>query len=194
MLVHMSERGAPARRTSSDRRRTSMRRQSTAMRVFMALMGIGCLGLAVASVVAIASGGYRPERYGDGFDPVRAGVLLAFGAITAGFALATAAGLRSLWSEPGVVPLSGVAFWAGLTIGGAAVFVFFAWAPSTSAPLVVPSPVRAMLFLGLGLCTASMVAAAAKGVPGAVRRRDPNLLIALIALALIVIVRFVWRD
>jgi len=144
--------------------------------------------------VAIASGGYRPERYGGGFDPVRAGALLFFGAGAAGFALATAATLRLARSRPSVFRLSAVALTAGLTVMALTGLVLFASAPPSSAPVVLPDSFRVMVFLGLGLVAAGMVPVVLDGVAAAVKRRDPNLLIALIALVLIVIIRFATQE
>ena len=194
MLDPVSESAAPSGRTSSDRRRTGRRRRSPGPRVFLALMAIACLGLAVAGVVSIASGGYRPERYGNGFDPVRAAALLAFGAMTVGFALPTATALRSAWSERSVFQLGGAALGAGMTILAVAGFAFFATAYDSSAPLVPRSSIQVLAYLGLGLVAAGMAPAVLEGAAGAVRRRDPSLLIVLIALVLIVVVRLVWRD
>lgn len=164
------------------------------MWVFLALMAIACLGLAIAGVISIASRGYRPDRYGDGFDPVRAAALLAFGAMAFGFALLTATTLRSAWAERGVFQVGGVAFGAGLTILAVAGFAFFATAYDSSAPLVPRSSIQALAYLGLGLVAAGLVPAVLEGAAAAVKRRDPGLLIVLIALALIVVVRLVWPD
>jgi xanthine/uracil permease len=160
----------------------------------MVLMAIACLGLGVAAVASVVSGGYRPERYGGGFDPVRAAALLSFGAMTAGFALAATIALRSFWSERRVFEITGVAFLSGLTVLAVAGFLFFATVPESSPPLVTRSLIQVLAYVGLGLVAAGMVPGALEGAASAVKRRDPNLLIVLIALALIVVIRLVWPD
>lgn len=170
------------------------RRRANEARAFCALIGIACLGLAVAAVVAIASGGYRPERYAGWFDPIRAGALLFFGAGAAGFALAAAATLRLARSRPSVFRLSGLALTAGLTVMALTGLALFASAPPSLAPVVLPDLFRVMVLLGLGLVAAGMVPVVLDGVAGALKRRDPNLLIALIALVLIVVIRLASQE
>lgn len=160
----------------------------------MVLMAIGCLGLGVAAVVSVVSGGYRPERYEGGVDPVRAAALLSFGAMAAGFALAATTALQSFWSERRMAEVTVFAFLSGLTVLAAVGFLFFATVPDSSPPLVPRSSVQALAYLGLGLVAVGTVPALVEGAFGAVKRRDPTILIVLIALAMIVAIRLVWRD
>lgn len=190
----MSKSVAPPERTSSDRRRSYRRRRPTNPRAFMVLMSVACLALGVAGVASVVSGGYRPECYEGGVDPVRAAALLSFGAMAAGFALAATTALRSFWSERRVAEITIVAFLSGLTVMAVAGFLFFATIPDSSAPLVSRSSIQILAQLGLGLVVAGLVPAVLKGVPAAVKRRNPNLLIILVALALIIVIRLVWRG
>jgi hypothetical protein len=160
----------------------------------MTLMAIGCVGLGVAAIISVVSGGYRPERYEGGVDPVRAAALVSFGAMAAGFALAAATAVRSFWSDRKVAELAGIGFLSGLMVAAVAGFLFFATVPDSSPPLVPRSSIQVLAYLGLGLIAAGLIPGALDGAAGAVKRRDPNLLIALIALALIVVIGLVWRG
>ena len=86
------------------------------------------------------------------------------------------------------------AFLSGLTVLAAVGFLFFATVPDSSPPLVPRSSVQALAYLGLGLVAVGTVPALVEGAFGAVKRRDPTILIVLIALAMIVAIRLVWRD
>jgi hypothetical protein len=162
-----------------------------AMRVFCALMGIGCLALVFMASAAIASGGYRPERYAGGFDPVRTGMLVSFCSMAAGFGLVAAAGITARWTNANSVSLGNIAFWGGLAIGAVATVVIVADSPASSAPLVVPAPLRVMLWMGLGLTFGGMLV---DGAADALRRRDPRFLVGLVLLALFLYWRFAARG
>jgi hypothetical protein len=155
----MSKGESSAGQTPTVPKPTRRRRRSANQRPFMVLMAIGCLALGVAAVVSVVSGGYRPERYEGAIDPVRAAALLSFGAMAAGFALAAATGLRSLWLERRMADVTSFAFVSGLTVLAAAGFLFFAIAPDASLPLVPRSSIQVLAYLGLGLVAASLVAA-----------------------------------
>ena len=160
----------------------------------MVLMAVGVIGLAVAAVASVVSGGYRPERYAGGFDPIRAAALVSFGAMAAGFALAASIALRSFWSERRLFEITGPAFFSGLTVMAVAGFLVFATVPDPSPPLVPRSTIQVLAYVGLGLAAAGLVPASLEGAASAVKRRDPTLLIVLIALVLIVVIRLVWQD
>jgi hypothetical protein len=164
------------------------------MRAFLALMRISCLALAVASVVGIASGGYRPERYGGGFDPVRAAMIVSLAASAVGFALVARAGLAAVWSDKQPTSLSAVAFWTGLAVATLAILLIFASMPASSRPMVVPVPLRVLLFAGLGILAAGVIPPVVRGAAAAHRRRDRGLLVALLLLAVLVVLRFTWRG
>lgn len=178
---------------SSDARSVGLHRGSTAVRVFYALAGVACLGLAVAAVLAIAAGGYRPERYVGGFDPVRTAMLISFAAGAAAFLLVVGAGFGARLSGDESIAFNGLVFWAGLAVSDFTILVVLAWMAPSSAPQVVPIPLRVGVFIGLGLVVAGMVPWALRGATAGVRRRDPRLLVALLLLVLLVVLRFAWH-
>jgi len=166
---------------------------SAGLRVFWALIGIACLGVVVAGIAAITSGGYRPERYVGGIDPVRAGMIALFGAATAAFALVGGAGLAARWSGAASVSLDTIAFWTGLAIVGGASLLFIVSLPATSAPVTVPIQITLLLYLGGGVLLVGMVRAAWPDTAAAVRRREPAFLLALALLAALVVMRLIGR-
>jgi hypothetical protein len=169
--------------------------QSVAIRVFCALVGMGCVALVFASVASLAAGGYRPERYAGGFDPVRAGMLVFFAACTAGFGLVAGGGVVARWSGPDRIPIGGIAFWAGLTIASGATLVILAGYPASSAPFAVPVPLRVALFVGLGLMVAPMVTTAVENSIEAMGgRRGLGILVAVLGFAMLAATAYLLRT
>jgi hypothetical protein len=175
--------------------RMDRRADTIVMRVFCAFMGIGCLALVFTASAAIASGGYRPERYAGGFDPVRAGMLVLFAACTAGFGLVAGGGVVARWSGPDRIAIGEIAFWAGLTIASGATLVILAGAPASSAPFAVPVPLRVALFVGLGLMVAAMVPTAVENSIEAMGgRRGLGILVAVLGFAMFAATAYLLRT
>ena len=94
------------------------------LRSFWLVMGVACLALALAAVVAIASGGYQPERYAGSLDPIRTALLVAFGGFTLAFVLLARAAYLTSRARPevstdSVVLAVGLALTAGALFGPA---------------------------------------------------------------------------
>ena len=171
-------------------RSTTPERGSIGFRIFCGLIGLSVLCIAVGGVVAIASGGYRPEDYAGRFDPVRACFVVAMASMAIGFALPVGAALLA-WiregAQPSLIPL---AFFAGLAIGAAAIVPLVATA-SSSGTMVVPTWSRLGVVIGLGLMIVAMASAAIGNIMGSVRRRDWfHVTLALVAVAVLGL--FLW--
>src|SRR5437667_875848 len=96
------------------------------LRSFWIVMGLGCLALALAAILAIASGGYHPERYAGSLDPIRTGLLVAFGAFTLAFVRLARATYLTSRVRPDVSTDS-VVLAVGLALTAGALFALIAW-------------------------------------------------------------------
>jgi hypothetical protein len=164
---------------------------SIGLRIFYGLIGVSVACIAIGGGVAIASGGYRPEAYAGGLDPIRTSVVLAFVLGTVGFGLPAGAALLQ-WLRAGERPtLTGLAFWAGLTILCASSLSVLSASTRPDGTLAAPDWSRAGVLLGLGLLAAGMVSAAASNVMEPARRRD-WLYVALALVAAALIGLFLW--
>lgn len=167
------------------------------LRLFWALLGVSCLGVAfagIAAIAAIASGGYRPERYSGGFDPIRIGLMVFFAAGTAAFALLGGTGLVARRSGSSTVPFANIALVSGLAISAASLLVLVAWMPAWEGPLVVPIPIRIGILLGAGVAVAGMVPAVLSGASAVVRRGGRGLVVAFPLFAAVIIISYLTRS
>jgi hypothetical protein len=154
-------------------------RSSIGLRAFWVLLWVALAGLAVAAVIAIASGGYRPPADPSGFDPVRAGMLVFFVAGTGAFALVAAGGIvaRRQGSKP--IDPGTLLFVVGLTVATAAMAPIVAILPAQPGHAPVSMVLRAPLYLGFGLMALAFAWWIVVATRDALRERDQVRLAAL---------------
>jgi hypothetical protein len=163
------------------------------LRSFWVVMGVACLGLAIAAVVAIASGGYDPERYAGGLDPIRTGLLVAFGAFTLAFVLLARAAYLISRARPDVSADS-VVLAIGLAITAGALFALVAWMPASAGSFVLPLPLRIAIFLGPAVLILGLARSVIRGRFAAATRLDRGLVVGVLLLAMVVVFGFITRE
>lgn len=163
------------------------------LRSFWLVMGVACLALAFAAVAAIASGGYYPERYAGGMDPIRAGLLVAFGAFTLAFVLLARAVYVTSRTRPDVSP-DGVVLAIGLAITAGALFALVAWMPAAAGSFVVPLPLRIALFFGPAIMILGLAHSVIRGRFAAATRLDRTLVAGVLLVAVVVVFGFITRE
>jgi len=163
------------------------------LRSFWVVMGIALLGLAFAAVVAIASGGYQPERYAGGLDPIRTGLLVAFAAFTVAFVLLARAAYLTSRARPDVSTDS-VVLAVGLAVTAGALFALVAWMPASAGSFVLPLPLRIAIFLGPAILIFGLARSVIRGRFAAATRLDRGLVVAVLLLAMVVVFGFITRE
>ena len=118
---------------------------------------------------------------------------VSFAASAAGFAMATVSTIRAAWSMREASRMIGALLWAGVTVLALAGLVFLTAIPNSSEP---PAAVviRLMAYAGLGLVAVGISPLLVARGLDAVRSRDPGLVVALIAFALLLLVAVVTRT
>ena len=163
------------------------------LRSFWLVIGIGCLALAFAAVVAIASGGYHPEQYAGSLDPVRAGLLVAFGAFTVAFVLLAGSTYVTSRARPDV-SMDSVVLAVGLAITAGALFALVAWMPATAGSFAVPLPLRMAIFLGPAIMILGLAHSVIRGRSAAETRLDRGLVVGVLVVAVVVVFGFITRG
>ena len=163
------------------------------LRSFWLVMGVACLALAFAAVVAIASGGYQPERYAGSLDPIRTGLLVAFGAFTLAFVLLARATYLTSRARPDVSTDS-VVLAVGLALTAAALFALVAWMPAAAGSFVLPLPLRIVIFLGPAIMILGLAHSVIRGRFAAATRLDRGLAVGILLIAVVVVFGFITRE
>ena len=163
------------------------------LRSFWLVMGLGCLALAFAAVVAVGSGGYRPEESAGRLDPIRAGLLVAFGAFTLAFLLLARAVYVTSRTRPDV-SRDGVVLAIGLAITAGALFALVAWMPSAAGSFVVPLPLRIAIFVGPAIMILGLANSVMRGRFAAATRLDRGLAVGVLLIAVVVVFGFITRE
>jgi hypothetical protein len=163
------------------------------LRPFWLVLGFGCLALALAAIVAIASGGYDPERYAGGLDPIHTGLLVAFGAFTLAFVLLARAAYLTSRARPDVSTDS-VVLAVGLAITAGALLALVAWMPGSAGSFVVPLPLRIVIFLGPAIMILGLARSVIRGRFAAATRLDRGLVVGVLLLAAVVVFGFITRE
>jgi hypothetical protein len=163
------------------------------LRSFWLVMGVACLVLALAAVVAIASGGYHPERYAGSLDPIRSGLLVAFGAFTLAFALLARATYLTARVRPDTSSDS-VVLAIGLAITAGALFALVAWMPAAAGSFVLPLPLRIVIFLGPAIMILGLAHSVMRGRFAAATRFDRGLAVGVLLVAVVVVFGFITRE
>jgi hypothetical protein len=163
------------------------------LRSFWVVMGVACLGLAVAAVAAIGSGGYQPERYAGSFDPVHAGLLVAFGAFSLAFVLLARATYVTSRARPDVSTDS-VVLAIGLAITAGALFALVLWMPAAAGSFVLPLPLRIAIFLGPAIMILGLAHSVVRGRFAAATRLDRGLAVGVLVIAVVVVFGFITRE
>ena len=154
------------------------------LRSFWLVIGVGCLGLAFAAVVAIASGG---------LDPIRIGLLVAFGAFTLAFVLLARATYLTSRAGPDVSTDS-VVLAVGLAITAGALFALVAWMPAAAESFVLPLPLRIVIFLGPAIMILGLAHSVIRGRFAAATRFDRSLAVGVLLIAVVVVFGFITRE
>lgn len=160
----------------------SQQPSSTGLRVFWVLLTIALGALAVASVVSIASGGYRPPVDPSGFDPVRIGMLVFLVGGTAAFALAMIGSILAWRADPEPFALGFLLLPVGLTVATAAMVPIVAILFAEPGHNSVPSFLRFPLYVGLGVLVLGILWSMVPALREGIRRRDPLPFLALVLL------------
>lgn len=168
-------------------------RASAGLRLFWGLIGVGATALAVALTLGIAAGGYRPDRYAGGFDPIRAAMVVSFATFAAAFALAAGAGLGARISRQEDIPAANLVMAGGFALLGVVLATLFVSMPASSDPFAVPVPVRIGILLAVAMVAAGVLPQAVSGAVGAVQRRDRGFFVAIAVLAAVVAIGFLAR-
>jgi hypothetical protein len=163
------------------------------LRSFWVVMGVACVGLAVAALAAIASGGYHPEGYAGGVDPIRTGLLIAFGAFTLAFVVLARAAYLTSRARPDVSTDS-VVLAIGLAITAGALFALVAWMPATAGSFALPLPLRIAIFLGPAILILGLARSVMRGRFAAATRLDRGLVVGVLLLAVVVVFGFITRE
>jgi hypothetical protein len=114
----------------------------------LAVAGLACLAFAL--IGAVVDGPYRPERFIDGIDPVRAGFAGMIVAVLAVFVLLALAGFvsRRMGIDRNGRDLT--VFWIGATIAAASVLALIVSMPPV-VRVSMPMEIRVPFFFGLGV-------------------------------------------
>jgi hypothetical protein len=134
--------------------------------------GVGCAALAVGALVAIVGGGYRAERYAGQPDPVRVGFIVFFISACVAFGLIAVSAFASWRARSDGSSLAFLAFALGLVIGSGSALAFWIWAPPTSAPFVLPIPIRVAAIASLALIAVGPAFEAMSNFLAAIHARD----------------------
>jgi hypothetical protein len=156
------------------------------------IAGVGCLGLAVAAVGAIANAPYRPERYIGGFDPVRAGIAGFLVAAVVLSTLVALAGFGTWRFEADRRALESAVLWAGLAIAADSLAALIVSLPPTSR-IVLPIPIGLSLVVGIGLAILGSFPSLHSWAVATGRKRDLSLRVALVLLAAAIVLHIVSR-
>lgn len=141
------------------------------------------------SLLAMAEGGYRAERYAGTFDPFRAGILVFIVPGCAVAVLFAAAALESRRLDPPMASSAGVVSAVGFLVMAATLVALMLWWPSGATQVSLPLPMGVTLFAGLGLVVLGTLPDLASGLRdtsrhgGRFRRRDRLLYVGLAMLA-----------
>ena len=129
-----------------------------------AIAVVGCLGLIVAVVSIVAEDGYHPARHVGGLDVARAGMIVLFLAGVALSGLWATGAILGFRSRQQLGSLSVVLLTCGLTISAVAMLLWVVSMPPSAGPVPLPSPLAAMVRIGLGLAVAGWVLGIVAGV------------------------------
>ena len=103
------------------------------------------------SLLAIADGGYRPERYAGGLDPFRVGILIL---LVPGWVLAilfAANALESWRMDPLTASLVSVVGAIGFLLSASSLVALMLWWPAHATQVSLPEPMAITLVAGMGL-------------------------------------------
>jgi hypothetical protein len=163
------------------------------LRSFWLVIGVACVALVFAAVVAIASGGYQPERYAGSLDPIRSGLLVAFGGFTLAFVLLARAAYLTSRARPDASTDS-VVLAIGLAVTAGALFALVAWMPAAAGSLAIPLPLRIAIFLGPAIMILGLAQSVTRGRFAAATRLDRGLAVGVLLIAVAVVFGFITRE
>jgi hypothetical protein len=117
----------------------------------------GCIGLAWSVVSLVADGGWHPERYTGGVDPIRAGMVVLFIAGGVLFALYLVGAVVGWREQPGLGPVAAGLATGGMVIACAAIVVLLISMPPSAGPIAMPPAIAAAVRIGGGLAIVGFV-------------------------------------
>jgi hypothetical protein len=132
---------------------------------------VGCAGLVISVIVVIAEGGYYPERYVGGIDPVRAGIVAMLLAGICMFSLFLVGSIARLRRQRTLGSVADGLAWGGVLIAAAGFAGFFMVVPATSGPIALPPALAIATRVGIGLLVTGLVLGLIDNLLGWIRRR-----------------------